>query len=345
MTLKKVPIIGIGLCWVGILLAACRIAIHSGKRDATQQIKPALEQSVHDFGNVITNGEPLRHVFRFKNNSEREIRILGSIRSSTCCTSFGTMSKEVGASEILEIPVELKTAGKAGYLRGEFAIRTDSPIAPGIAMELRANLFEPFEVRDIHSVFQVVLGRSMPRHFEVIIRTMRGEPVVWPFVSGMSARLENKTLEPDEVNEDIIESKKDLVLSFEATGELGRRSDAILFRWPDGRERSYTPAWEVLPPLRAIPHTLILDPDAGEASHTVVIRSDELPFQVLGVDGPSVRSYQVLSVEKGQICLKLQLDPTNQGEASKIRIATDHPNFAEVGLNVIIPKPQLEGRK
>jgi hypothetical protein len=335
----------LGLGCGGLLLALPR-NIDSGKRiEAASRSEAGLKRAVHDFGNVLNDSKPLRYVFRFNNKSLRALRVLESVRSSTCCTTFGTLPERVEAGDVLEVPVELKTAGKGGHLRGEFVLRTDSPAFPIVVMELRANLFEPFEVRDIGAVARVVLGRPMSRRFEVVLRTAPSGPIVWPAVSGMSARLEDVLPTPTDATEGIVESKRTLELLFDGAGEPGTRSGSVRFTWPDGREKSYLVGWEVVPPLRPAPRMVIVQPEAGERPYTVVLQSDDLPFQVLGIEGPGVRSYRIVSCDKFQARLEIRLDPAGLGEVSQFRIATDHPRVAQVGVNIIVPKPRPEAPK
>jgi len=340
---KRTYFVFAGFCWAVVLFVVTRTATKKGGGETGGGVTAALRTSGHDFGDVIFDGQPLRHVFRFKNNGECKVRILRSIRSSTCCTSFGELPDGVEAGEILEVPVELKTVGKSGNLRGDFVIGSDSPHMPTLAMELSANLLEQFEVLDIRSDLQIPMGRPQTREFAVILRTRPGEPVAWPMVSGLSARLKDKPFRTGQVTQDIIESRRELAIAFEAD-KAGRFSDAIRFRWPGGREKEYVVAWEVVSPLRAFPQTLILDPSAGQASYNVMISSDDVPYRILGVTGESVRSFRVVPGENRRTQLKLQLDPTNERRSS-IRITTDHPKVVEVGLDVIVPRSRREGRQ
>ena len=326
-----------GACGLGLHIAEyeCNSTHWGGGYSLKAPVDSAPKRSLHDFGDVLNDNLPLRWVFRFKNRVTREFRVFESIRSSTCCTAFGPLPERVKAGEILEIPVELKTSGKAGHLWGNFVVRTDSPSIPFIIMELRANLLDPFEVRGSGSPVEVVQGHPTTRRYEVILRTPSSGPIIWPAVSGMQARFEGKSSQPSRPLGGIVESTRILAISFDGNGDAGSRSDSILFTWPDGVQKRHAIGWEIVPPIRSTPRMVLVERKAGKAAYTVVLRSEDRPFRVLGVEGPGVRSFQVLSGEDSRISLQILLAPSGLKEVSRLEIATDHPRAAKVRLDVI----------
>jgi len=89
------------------------------------------DESLHDFGDVLADGQTLRHEFLLHNGSSNAFRVKDFVVASPCCSD---MELERGASlspgETLPIPVSLRIGKESERKRVDFFVSTDEAGAP-----------------------------------------------------------------------------------------------------------------------------------------------------------------------------------------------------------------------
>jgi hypothetical protein len=185
--------------------------------------------------------------------------------------------------------------------------------------------------------------------WSVVTRYREGTPQIVPTrveaISPVSARFA-KVSEKVNLGDGVTEVST--VLEVEI-GELkinrpGRSELKVLFS--DGSTMQQELLWEIISPLRAYPSGFVLRQQEGRVSKTVLVQSDEEPFQVKGVDNPLSHRESAPEVIDGSPSpnrastrvVSLDFDPSVVGPdtTSTIRILTDHPEQPEIRVNVLV---------
>ncbi|WP_158633759.1 DUF1573 domain-containing protein [Tautonia sociabilis] len=299
---------------------------------------------VHNFGTTISDGSPLRHVFRIKNPSDQSFRILEATASSPCCSGIEPLPDIVPGGDWLSIPVFIRTAGRTGPQQVMFAIGTDSPAMPTILCVALADLVEGFDLEPLDRKNDLVVGRPMKMVYRAIHRRVADVLEAAPTSVSIPPPFQVAFISParERIGPDhLIEWQRDLAIEIPAPEDMGRLATTLRFDGADGPVASRSLSWEVHPPLRAMPNALVINASDGVVERHIDLRSQDLPFSIHDVEGSIIVDHRVdepLVIEGQATCrLTLRLDGTRASERSNaVRIATDHRIVPELRIPVLV---------
>ena len=121
-------------------------------------------------------------------------------------------------------------------------------------------------------------------------------------------------------------------------GDQGVHRGQVTLDWANGKTWNREIEWRVVPRITASPSGLTLRPGTSE-SVVVVLRSNDRPFRILGIEGPILADQFSLPEGSSKTqALKIAIDPSKAAKPGSfnLRIATDHPDQPEVVVSVLI---------
>lgn len=304
-----------------------------------------------DFGLILAQGQTLRHNHTVKNMTNRLVRLTEAKAFVPCCSTVETFPAMIPPGEQATIQVVFRPGYQSGQKRLDFSIKTDLPGMPALIFAAFAQLTPEWEVQLVgEGLERVALNRPGRIVYRVTCRR-RGEegrkaPVGLRTSVGVSARFLAPPLGTKREG-GFIEESREVAVDLRPTNEPGIRSDRIELLWHDGQKQTVPITWEVLPTLRVAPSGFTLSKSEGLVEKVVTIVSNRGEFRVLKVSGPGfVKSLVERDGPGMRHNLRLSLDPSqiDQGQASDIRIRTDHSDQPEVTVSVLVLSEKEEPR-
>jgi len=100
-----------------------------------------------------------------------------------------------------------------------------------------------------------------------------------------------------EGSDGIIESFQELDVRLVAGSDTGNHKGSILYRWPDGLERTQEIYWVVKPKIEISPVTLVLKPSNGSMQVKVRVHSADQPYPIVKISGALLAAEVSVPVE------------------------------------------------
>jgi type II secretory pathway pseudopilin PulG len=293
-----------------------------------------------DFGPVLARGQTLYHNFPLVNPTPNPIRLLKAEALAPCCSAVGPLPGSISPTGQVSLPTMLKLGRQSGRKRVVFAVETDSPRRPVWEFAIVADLLSEVEIQAVDEpISDLPVDQPGRTKLRVTCRRIgkegRGLPESIEAEAPLSASLiHGPSVETSSGG--LVESTQDVEVTIPATMEAGPKRAEVLFRWSDGLDQKYRLAWNVKPRISAMPSGLVLGSSANRTVHTVVLQSDDQPFQITNVTGPLLagpsdrRSTGSARVHRLRLAIDPRLDP---GRASSdIVFSTDHPKQPSVSM-------------
>ncbi len=303
----------------------------------------AIETTEHDFGVVLARGQTLRHMFRVRNPTRHELRLVDVEALSPCCSSLVARRRSVAPGEMVELTAEYRAAPASGERRVLFRVTTDDSAKSEYVFALRARLISAIECVTLPGgETQLGLGRAGRQRFRVTARRLDGEasaapesviasPPVKAYFSTMSDR--------EESGEGMWEESREFEVEIPGGELVGSHYSTVAIRWPDGRELVQPVAWTVRPRISVSPSTLVLRPNGESIERVVSLRSDAAEFRIIAVESEggllAVRpSWEPGRSKRHEVRLWTDGREWREGVGG-VRIRTDDPFAPEVVIRVI----------
>ncbi len=349
------------MAWHGMalmLLAGCAPAASSSDADVEILLRalssdaaaaaPDTSDYSHDFGPVLARGQTLRHEFTLRNLNGKPLRILDAEALTPCCSEIErkTLPQAVPPGGEAKIAALFRTGNRTGAQRLIFVVTTDDPRRSTVEFELIATLVPEIEIGALDgSNTEILTGRGGTQTLEIVCRRMGEDGMTGPEHLDASPPLSAEWLGPVEEAEradGMRESTRRLQVNLPASHEIGDHLGSLILRWADGTTRDVPVGWRVNPIIRAVPSGLFLGGDgAGErVSRTIQLRSEERPFRVLGVTGPSFARCGVIFPSEPDtvhsFSFDFDLSSASAERAFDLTFRTDHPDQPTVVVSVLI---------
>jgi len=132
---------------------------------------------------------------------------------------------------------------------------------------------------------------------------------------------------------------RDVEISLPPSANAEVRHGTIHFHWASGRTRSHRVFWEVVPPLRSNPKTLVLKESERNVPNRIVVSSDDRPFRVTSIGPASLIVGSEVSGDAAHVHrIEIRLDRVVAAREEKpaITIRTDHPDQLTLTLGVLV---------
>jgi len=261
-----------------------------------------------------------------------------------CCSSVESFVPGlIGPGRSSSLGVVFKPGHQTGNKRVEFLVESDDETVPASRFALMAALVGDYEVKWVAgSAASLDANRPGEQRYSVRCRlgtdAGRGSPTEVLGTTALNAEFVGATVERH-LSDEIRESTREVRVVLPSSPEPGVHRGELSFRWPDGHTATEPIQWTVVAPLTAAPSGWVIDSPRGEPiQRSVVIRSSNRPFRVLGASGPlAAGSFTASAVEAKSHRLELVLDAglLPESGAVDIRIATDHPDQPDISLSVL----------
>ncbi len=296
-----------------------------------------------DFGVILANGQTFSHTFPLRNTGTTPLRIVGSNAETPCCSSIESLPDAVPPGSTASFSIQYRPGFQSGRKAAAFTIRTDAKDAPERRFVVLASLVAEVEVGTLEpSDRSLRIGQPGRQRARIVSRRIGGvgrpapDSIVAP--APLAARFEGPATEstwPGGVNESVRVATIDLP----GTATPGPRRESALIRWDGDRTWTLPLSWQVAPTLRASPATLILDPARGPSEFSVIVRSEDRPFRILSVVGPSVVANDPLPTKPDRtwsVRFKLDAARLTPGTSADVVLATDSSDQPTLDLKVVI---------
>ncbi len=307
-------------------------------RGGTERVPIVVE---HDLGTVLSSGGELSHEFTLVNAGTQPVRIIGGEALTPCCSSLGSLPESISSGGRAVVPVVFRTRGRRGPQRMDFTIGTDGP---AWLLRLKATLIPDWEVEEVDvPQARFLAGEGGQRRMRLVCRKKGSEGLSAPEfleASGPLAAAFEGPAEAEAGPGGLVTTRRLVRASILPSLEMGPRSGLLTFRWPgpDSETRTHTMRWVVESRINATPQALFLRAPSGPSKQTVVVRSRDRPFRVIGVTGPLAGPPDLPAEPRLEHVLKMTLEPGLMAPnvASDIHIRTDDPDQPEVTLTALM---------
>lgn len=122
-----------------LLLGASLVwAEDNASSNAPTKVEYAKDPNFFDFGKV-TEGDVLKHIFKFKNNEPAAIHIK-EVNTSCSCTSSKIDTKTIEPGQEIPIEIIFETKGFTGLRKRQLFVHTDSRTNPLVIFEVQADI-------------------------------------------------------------------------------------------------------------------------------------------------------------------------------------------------------------
>jgi mono/diheme cytochrome c family protein len=101
-----------------------------------------FNETSFNFG-VVNQGEPLEHIFIFRNGGADTL-IIEKVTSSCGCMATVVNSETIGPGETGEIKVTVDTSWKKGRVEKTVQVKSNDPLNPLVILQLRADVRDPY---------------------------------------------------------------------------------------------------------------------------------------------------------------------------------------------------------
>ncbi|MGC8642605.1 MAG: DUF1573 domain-containing protein [Isosphaeraceae bacterium] len=297
-----------------------------------------------DLGPVISNREQHRHEFTVTNPGSRPVRLLSGLPLTPCCSAMGPLPTVIPPGGRARIPVVFSARHQSGRKQFTFLVGTDAGPAP-ISLVLSADLVSAWDLQGpVDSGLACRVNRPQEWSLRLVCRRDGAEGLGPPESVAASTPLSAEFVGPPRVIRAagrMVEVFRNVRLKAPSCDSPGWRRGEITFFWPDGGREEAPVSWAVTPAITVSPTGLVLQPSRGPLGATVRLRSDDLPFRVLKVLSPLLKTpFKVPTGPKRKTHrLEIALDPaeTHSAGSSDLTIITDHPDQSRVVVSVVVP--------
>ena len=125
-----------------------------------------FEAQSKDFGKA-TEGQLLKHVFKFTNKGTATLEIL-SVEAACGCTSTLLSQKQIPPGGVGQIEAALKTEGNSGRIEKTVTVTTNDPRQSQIILNLAATIEPEFNISERAVYFgSVPKGKEVVREIEI----------------------------------------------------------------------------------------------------------------------------------------------------------------------------------
>lgn len=299
--------------------------------------------SFHDFGTVLTSGQPLVHSFRLMNRSDRPRKVLGARAMTPCCSSMAPLPDAVPANGSIEVTVGLQTRDEQGPKSAEFLVAWEGQ--PTAHFAVQAFLVSEHEVQlEDGSDRRLLAGRVGKQRFRVTSRREGDADQAGVVRVVVDQPLRARLLEVDPAPR--IEAGRIQVweqrveVDLPAGESAGPRTATLRLIGEDQWERTHRIQWEVVPPVRVTPAVLVRSQSEETAQSTIVARAEDgRAFRILGIE-PDSYADRTTEFPTGPSLLhrlELNLPPTAEadGGAETVTLRTDHPEMARATFRIV----------
>lgn len=309
----------------------------------THRLVTSSDARLHDFGVILGNRGTLSHRFQVENGGDHDLRLTGALAMSPCCSSIGPLPQgPIRPGAVASVPVTFRTGGESGNRRLEFFIQTDSPNTPTIPLILTAACFDDWDITPVEGGrFTLKPGQAGRRTYEVISRRRDVEgtlPRLVNFDPAIRPVLDQGGLEKITA-QGFVEVARRLVVYLPAMTGPGLKRAQVGVEAGNAGVRTFDVELSVTPCLTAVPSGLVIERGAGPAARTIVLRSDERPFRLVGMSGPHLAGGVALPTKSAiqhRIDLRFEVGGARDREAFTVAIETDHPDQPVVNVGVLV---------
>jgi hypothetical protein len=290
-----------------------------------------------DFGQV-GSAEVKRHDFTVANAGSEPLRIL-SVNPSCGCTTAGEWDREIAPGKSGRIPIEFNPANFSGVVTKAIVVTTNDPARPTQVLELKANVWRPFQVQPAFANFLPVEGEPSTET-KVIRIVYNGEAPAElgaPVCSDGRFKAELKPVLPGKEFE--------LHVTYDSASGAGSPSSTITIKTslPDQPMLTVTafampqPAIAIVPPAVQLPR----GPLNQDYRHNVVIRSNSrTPLSVTEptVEGQGVTA-KLTEAQPGKLYylnIGVPHDFTAPADGPVVvSVKTSHPKFPVIRIPIV----------
>ncbi len=301
-------------------------------------------EELFDFGDVLSKNDPLTHSFQVRNPTDRPVKVLDAVALVPCCSKFVTVPDSVASGGCVSFAMELRPGPQSGPKVARFTVRTDDRPGSELVFTLKANFIPEVAVEPVEGPRPTQpVGKAGRFTLRVACRRIGDEglgapdavEVVTPLVAPTVVRVvdrERKGAIETEIGEVTVQTPADM--------GPGVHGGEVRFRWADGRSFKHVVFWEVVPTIRAIPPAVVVRDDADEVGRKIMLRADDVPFRVVGVECATLDATCLPAVEaKLEHDCRLRLKPRGPKTTSfhEVFIVTDHPLQPKVRIEAHLP--------
>jgi hypothetical protein len=303
------------------------------------------ESSV-DFGRVLPT-EMRKHEFVVVNDGTATL-VINNVAPGCGCTTTGTWDKEIPPGKTGRIPIEFNPATFSGAIVKSIVVETNEAGQPSHMLELRANVWRPFELQPAHVAFMPVEGE--PREETRIVRILNNldQPATLGPLESTNPlfKAQLKTIRPGREFE--------LHLAFDSSKTAPSLNTTITVKTSLPEQPVLTVSAFAMPQpaVIVIPNTIELPPGprGKNYSHNLVIRNNGQTALQLTEAAASVArlAVKVTEPQPGRmfyVNVSIPDDFVARAEAPAIiTVKTSHPRFPEIRVPVMpstVPPPPL----
>jgi hypothetical protein len=293
-----------------------------------------------DFGDVISDGHKLEHVF-FISNHGNQLSGLRAVPRSPCCTRVRPLPECVPQNAAFPVKVTFLTEGRSGPSEAHVDILTSEAPTHSWTLTLRADLHPRWQVvRLARSRPSVVLGSDRTIDYLIVTHRLDSDPPLLPCRVQAGPRLELDTLgsvQATRLRNGLVRESQELRIRALGQPRPGEASADLTLLLADGQRRSHEVFWHVSGRIEAVPAGIVIRGERRAQRVAVLLRSHVEPIRILGVEGPVITETTDLPSEtRSSHVIPLEIDPDRIGTSGlgEIRVRTSDPLQPEVVLTV-----------
>ena len=203
----------------------------------------ATDATEHDFGQIVAEGQALRHEFAFSNPGDRPIHLLGATALTPCCSAIGPLPESIPPGGTAKLPMVFEPGVQGGRKRVEFVVRTDDPGRPDRVFAAVASLIASIDIEVLKdSDRSLLIGQGGDQRYTVTCRRLGARGLAMPddveATPPLDARFDGPTREHRGAG-DLIETRRDVIVRIPATAEVGAHRGELRLHWSEGPTRSH----------------------------------------------------------------------------------------------------------
>lgn len=322
----------ITVLWSGTALAANE-APSAEEKGPVAQFSPMAV----DFGQLGST-EVKRHDFTVTNAGSEPLRII-SVNPSCGCTTAGEWDREIAPGKSGRIPIEFNPANFSGVVTKAIVVTTNDPARPTQVLELKANVWRPFQVQPTFANFLPVEGEpaTETKVIRIVYNGDAPAELGAPVCSDARFKAELKAVRPGKEFE--------LHVSYDSASGAASPSSTITIKTSIQDQPMLTvtafampqPAIAIVPPTVQLPR----GPLSQDYRHNVVIRSNSrVPLSVSEptVEGEGVTA-KLTEAQPGKLYyLNIAVPHDFNAAADRpvvVSVKTSHPKFPVIRVPIV----------
>jgi hypothetical protein len=329
-------------------LAGCNRSPSTTERGRPEsEAKPTLIAEAdreHDFGAVIANsGRKVKHRYRLRNDTRRDIKILNVINRKTCCGIVQADAPTLHSGDATEIGVTLLVGDRFGRVVHEAEVVTDSPDESSLVFRTEATAVPPIRIEEVAAFDRtIIIGAKEPRlaAFRVYASGTAAEhPIDLDRVELRSTTKVDwagpKESSPAEDGLQV-ESRR-FIAALDPTGPPGEHRAEVLLQEGNRIVGRHIVSWEVVSPIVASPKVVVIR--SGQRECRVIIRSrDQRPFRIKRVECAASGVKGRASSATAALAQTVYIEGVLQSKDHRgsVTVLTDHPLQEKVELPLLV---------